>query len=307
MKKFNIGVIGAGYWGKKHISELAQLDNATLYAVSDALDQNLEWVKGNFSDVLLFKNYTELIGLDEIDGVIIATPNETHFQIGKDALLAGKHTFIEKPLCMTVKEGNELSQLADLNKRTLSVGHIYRFNNSIKKIKHLYEENFFGNLILVKFRWTNFMLVSPQRDVMFDLLPHIFDIINFITSKWPSNLKAVADSFTRETQEEYAFIIGKLGKALVNIEIGWLHPPKIRRLEIAGTKRSAIIDAVDQEIMIYENGEGTPLKVEVNNTIKSELEHFISSFNGSHPIINNASIGTNTVSVILDTISELKN
>jgi len=300
MKAFEIGVLGVGYWGRKIVEEWSNIPSVKVKAVSDLAKKNLELAKDRYGVEVLVHDYHEVLAIPSIKAVNICLPNMLHFQACKEALEAGKHVLVEKPLTLTSDEGKMLVALAEQKGLTLSVGHIYRFNNALVEIRRLIKEKFFGKVFLIELEWTNLEQPFADRDVIVDLAPHYFDIINFLLDEWPNRVTCVARPFRRKELEETAYIISELKSGIVShATLSWLSPKKVRQISVIGESRSAYIDAVGQEIMIYESGYTYKLGVERNNTIRTELLHFLQSISDPQTETRNSgNIGVMTVQLI---------
>lgn len=279
MKKLKIGVIGAGYWGKKILEEYAELasgnEEVSVESVCDLNDENLRYSRRLFDVAHLCHDYRELLSAPEIDAVNICTPNETHYQICTDALNADKHVLLEKPMTLRASEAHELIGLAKKKGLNLSVGHIFRFNNALRKARHLIQKGYFGDLFYLDLEWSTLMDVSG-RDIITDLAPHPFDILNFLTDLWPTRVTCRAKSYRSGNREEVAFIICELDdKAAAHMHLSWLMPGKTRKVRICGSQKAADIDCLSQEMSVSNGKKTRGLKVERNNTIRSELIHFL--------------------------------
>ena len=299
MNKFNVGVIGTGYWGKKLVDEFSNIQNISIEAISDLSDDNLKFCVDRFKIKKTLKDYHDLLAMPTITAVAVATPNEMHYQVCKDALEAGKHVLVEKPITLDSKKGWELVKLAEQKGLMLSVGHIFRFNNAIAEAKRLIKQRFLGKLFLVDFTWTNLEKPFTDRDVVFDLAPHMFDMMNFMLDAWPVEISA-AGSAHRTKVLETVYIHAKFADGLLSdATLSWVIPKKTRQVSIIGESRSMFIDAVGQEINVFESGYTYKLGIERNNTIKDEILHFIDSV--GNPMIetkNSGAIGVKTVELI---------
>jgi len=301
MAKFNVGVIGVGYWGKKIVDEYTKIENVNLMGVSDLDEKNLAFCADRYGVKKGYKEYELLLAQMDLQAVNVCTPNAVHYRICKDALEAGKHVLVEKPITLSSKEGKELVALAQKKGLTLSVGHIFRFNNALAEIKRLIkEEKFFGKLFLMELNWTNLEKAFPDRDVLFDLAPHMFDIQNYLLDQWPTQVICTGGSYRRKEGEETAYIMCRFKDGLISMaNISWLVPKKTRQILIVGESRSALIDAVGQEVTVYESGYTYRLGVERNNTIRDELMHFMKSI--GDPLTetkNSGAIGLRTIELI---------
>ncbi len=277
-------------------------------AVSDQLEKNLEFCRDRYGVKTLSHDYREVLEDDDIVAVNVCLPNSLHFMACKEALEAGKHVLVEKPITLTVADGRALVDLAEEKNLTLSVGHIYRFNNALQEVRRLMSQNFFGRTFMMNLAWMNLEPLYPDRDVIVDLAPHYFDIVNFIFDAWPVRITCVGKAYRRKELEETAYIASEMPSgAIAHATLSWLAPRKVREIELIGENRSALIDAVGQEVMIYESGYTYKLGIERNNTIRTELVHFLQSI--GDPLTetrNSGTIGVRTVEMIERTKESLQ-
>ena len=127
MNKF-IALIGAGYWGKNLLRNLYELE--VLHTACEVNKEIIDERKKKFFDVYYTTSYQEVLANDQIKAVVIATPAATHFEKVKQALLADKDVFVEKPLALKVEEGEKLVKLARERNRILMVGHNFTVSSS---------------------------------------------------------------------------------------------------------------------------------------------------------------------------------
>jgi predicted dehydrogenase len=278
MVKFNVGVIGAGYWGKKILYEYSTIKNVGIVGVSDLIQENLDHAKDRFDVEVLSTDYNDILDNKDIFAVNISTPNSTHFEVCKAALEKGKHVLIEKPITLNSDDAKKLIEIAKDGNLALSVGHIYRFNNALAEMRRLIEENFFGKIYLIELTWVNLEPLFEDRDVLFDLAPHSFDILNYLTGEWPVDISCIGGAYRRKEPEETAYIAARFSDGIVaHANLSWLVPKKKRDVLIVGENRTAEVGAVTQEVVIHESGYTYKLGIERNNTIRDELLHFIQS------------------------------
>ncbi len=303
----DVAVIGAGYWGKKVMSEYLSLarDNAgvDLSMVCDVNNESLAYCHQELgiSEKKLSPNYKDALDSDRIDAVHVCTPNETHYEICKQALMAGKHVLLEKPMAMYAKQAWEVVGLAEHNHLILQVGHIFRFNNALKTMRDLVAQDYFGTLYYLKLQWTTLMSSPLGRDIIFDLGPHPVDILNYVLKRWPSKVTCKARAYRRKLLEELAYFTLEFDTDLIaHVELSWLQPGKVRRLDVIGSERAAMVDCLDQTIQIHENGDGDAFNLDIvrNNTILDEVEHFAHSILGGKNSNNPGSIGATNTAVL---------
>jgi UDP-N-acetylglucosamine 3-dehydrogenase len=308
MSRFQVAVLGVGYWGKKIVDEYSNITGVKVRAVSDQLDSNLEFCKDRYKVPHLYHDYREVLVDETITAVNVCLPNRLHYQACRDALEAGKHILVEKPITLSSRDGHELVVLAQERNLTLSVGHIYRFNNALLEIRRLMSQNFFGRPFVMNFTWTNLEPAFPDRDVIVDLAPHFFDMVNFIYDAWPARITCTGKPYRRKEQEEVAFITCEMPSGvLANAHLSSLGPRKVRQIEIVGENRSALIDAVAQDVTVFESGYTYKLGIERNNTIRTELINFLHSIEDpTTETSNSGTIGVRTVEMIEQSMRSLR-
>jgi len=161
-----LGVIGIGRWGTKVAREYIALMNEGIIDSIILCDTDSSRLK-QFTNVITTNQLDEVIR--RVDGIHICTPNSTHYEIAKKALESGVHVLVEKPMTTDHNQAYELTELAVSENLILQVGHIYRFANAIKKIRELYENNYFGTVYYFNLTWTHLMPCMEEVDILWDL------------------------------------------------------------------------------------------------------------------------------------------
>jgi UDP-N-acetylglucosamine 3-dehydrogenase len=298
MNRPSVGVIGVGYWGKKHVEEYVAL-GADVTAV-DLNEDNIKFCAEKYG-VKTAKDYSDILLNEEIKTISICTPNETHYKIAKDCLNAGKNILVEKPLAMRIEQGRELIDFAKDNGSTLAVGHIFRFNNAINKVKEMIENYELGEIRIVKLKWANVEPLFEDRDVIFDLAPHPFDIINHLFKRNPDEVSCSGNAYRRSKSKgvEAVFINCMLGEIVINIELSWLTPPKTRSLVVVGSNKSVLVNCTAQTIEVVEDDKSYDLEIIPNNTIRTELQSFLSCIDDkSKKNVSDGEVGLDIVKMI---------
>ena len=300
MTKIKVGVIGTGHWGRKIVDEYTKIDDVDLIGISDLDRKNIEFCAERYGVKNGYSDYRELLDQEGLEAVNVCTPNSSHYEICKEALERGKHVLVEKPITMTSAEGWDLVNMAKEKGLTLSVGHIFRFNSALAETRRLIGERFFGKLFLIEMTWTNLEKSWPDRDVLMDLAPHMFDIQNYLLGEWPVEVTCSGKPSRRESGEETAYVVSAFRDGpMAMANISWLVPRKTRQIMLVGETRSAMIDAVAQEVTVYESGYTYKLGIERNNTIRDELMHFVKSIGDTETETKNSgTIGVRTVELI---------
>ncbi|MFX0016547.1 MAG: Gfo/Idh/MocA family protein [Promethearchaeota archaeon] len=248
-----MAVAGAGYWGKNHLRILNELGQVNLVC---AIEKNLSRAK-QFSRMYHIDyetSFDKAIRRDDIDGVIIATPNITHYQLASKAITNGKHVLVEKPMCLSSLEIVKLIDLAKESAVILMGGHTFSFNSAVLTLKEIINKGELGSLFFIL--CSRLGIFPPRTDsgVILDLSIHDIDVVTLLVDReLPLTITATGKSYLRRLFEEIAFITLEFENEIVaNITSSWLTPAKIRNCWISGTERTAFVDLIPQTIEIFE-------------------------------------------------------
>ena len=253
----NLGVIGCGHWGPNHIRVFSSLRKATVRAVSDLDPERLQYVAEQYPTVSLQTDFQAMLANAAIDAVVIATPTDSHYQIVKQALQAGKHVLCEKPLCRHVAEGAELVALAREKQALLMVGHIFLFNAGILKLKELLTAQALGKIFYLSATRTNLGPIRQDVNAVYDLATHDIAICHFLLDSMPVEVSAVGVAFLQQDLHDAAFISLKYPQGIVaNLRVSWLDPKKVRQLTIVGDQKMATWDDLAEmgPVILYDKG-----------------------------------------------------
>ena len=308
VKENGIAVVGAGYWGAKLVEEYLalskKLKDLELRAVVDGSPEALISIGDKFSlpRSMLKRNIDEVLEDPAITGVHIATPNETHYSLAMKSIASGKNVLLEKPMCLVSSDAFRLARSAEKNNLVLLIGHIFRFNNAINKVKEMYEKGSISGVRCVEMKWTSAMSPPANRDILFDLAPHPIDILNHIFEEWPVQVYAKGYSYERKKvgQEEVAYLtLDFPDNIIASVALSWLHHgPRERTVNIIGENNAVRIEAVEQTIQVFEENNVQEIPINRNNTIESEITHFINCIKTNDPPINSALTGIMNVTVL---------
>ncbi len=255
-----IGVIGCGYWGPNLIRNFAENENAELIWLCD-LDENRPLTfKRRYPTIKTTSNFQDLIDDSTLEAVVIATPVTTHFPLAKAALEAGKHVFVEKPFTASVKEAAELVELAAKKSLNIFVDHVFLYTGAVRKIKTLIDSGELGELLYFDSTRVNLGLFQRDINVVWDLAPHDFSIMDYLIGREPQQLSAVGSSHIAPDIENVAYVICKFDDEFIaHFHFNWLAPVKIRQMLIAGSKKMIIFDDNEpsEKLKIYDKGVDT--------------------------------------------------
>lgn len=301
----NVGVIGAGFWGQKHVEEYLGIKDANLTWVADPSPEATVMAKK--AGVPYVTNRVDTLLDSEVEAVSICVPNDDHFQIARQAIRAGKNVLVEKPLTDNYHTSQVLVEEAREAGVTLAVGHVFRFNNAINELRRRHRKGFFGEAYSLIARWTTLCPPIPDRGVIFDLTPHAFDIMHHVLGEWPTHVTAVGKGHRRPIYEEAAFVTAEFPSGTVgHVEASWLLPGKVRSVELVGSVRSAHVDALNQYLTIHDEESSFDAGVKPNNTIRDELVHFLDSCRNGHHSVNSGEIGRDVVRCVSAAVESMR-
>lgn len=236
-----LGVIGLGYWGPNIVRNAVTNSNITRVVCCDQDPKQLAKIKSSFNSVETIQNIDDLLKDDNIDAVAIVTPVDTHYSLAMKALEHGKHILVEKPFTSTVKEAEEILELADKKNLVTMVDHTFIYTSAVRKIKSLTESGQIGDLYYYDSVRVNLGLFQRDVNVIWDLAPHDFSIMNYILNKKPVSLKAMGADHVGKGLEDVAYVhINFADNLIAHFHLNWLSPVKIRKTLISGSKKMIV-------------------------------------------------------------------
>ena len=257
-----VGIIGLGYWGPKLARNLHNLPGVVVTMASDLRQERLDDLKKVYPDIVLTRNYKDLLN-DSMDAVVVATPVYTHYKLAREALLAGKHVLVEKPLTNNSAHGGELLTLAKERNLRLMVGHTFVFNPCVEAVKRVIQSGELGNVYYLNSTRVNLGLLQPDINVMWDLAPHDLSILSYILDDDPVKVNAFGSVYVNKSRNlpEVVYInLRYKNDVIANLRVSWLDPVKIRRLTVVGSKKMLVYDDIisDNKVMLYDKGVDVP-------------------------------------------------
>lgn len=248
-----IAVIGCGFWGPNFIRIAYQ--GGQLKHVVDLDEKQLEKIKKNY-EVNATTNYSEILKDKEVKGIIIATPTDTHYELAKAALQAGKSVLVEKPLTTSSSQSNELIKTADEKKLVLMVGHTFLYHPHILKLKEYIEKGELGKIYYICSTRVNLGQIRGDVNAMWNLAPHDISIANLLIGKEPLAVRAIGKDYLQNGMEDVVFLnIEYPDKVMAQIHVSWLDPEKVRKLVVVGSKKMAVFDDTkEQKLEILDKG-----------------------------------------------------
>jgi predicted dehydrogenase len=253
MTDLRFGMIGWGYWGPKIARNLSAMPDSTVSFIADMDIHRMRAIQPGIQTTTQVKD----VFRSDVDGVVIATPVRTHYQLAKEALLHGKHVLVEKPLTANLAEAEELVALAEQQERVLMVGHTFEYSPAVNELRKLIQNGDLGKIYCIEAERVNLGLFRSDINVIWDLAPHDISILLYILGKKPERIKVQAHAHLQAHIQDIAHLDLEFADGMAaHIHVSWLHPCKIRRVTVIGDERMAVYDDTNpaEMLKIYNKG-----------------------------------------------------
>lgn len=242
-KKIKVGVVGCGYWGPNLIRNFRSLSDCQLKMMCDLNTGRLQHLKSLYPEVAGETNFDHMLNGANLDAVVVATGVGSHFPMARASLLAGKHTFIEKPMASSVAQCEELVDLAQRKGLILMAGHTFLYSPVFRKIKEIVDKGDVGEIRYISARRLNLGLFQKDINVAWDLAPHDLSIILALIGEMPETVNCRGSAHVTPGVEDVTTMCLSFSKQRsATIQSSWLDPRKVREMTIVGSKRMIVYD-----------------------------------------------------------------
>jgi predicted dehydrogenase len=252
-----IGIVGYGYWGPNLLRNFCEVSDCRVVSVSDLRDARLAHVRSRYPAVKTTTSFEDLITDPHVDAVVIATPVCTHFDLAMQALRAGKHVLVEKPIATTSDQAQQLLDEADRRRLVLAVDHTFVYTGAVRKMHDLVADGGIGDIYYYDAVRVNLGLFQHDVNVMWDLAVHDLSIMDYVLPLRPCAVSATAISHVAGKPEDIAYLTLMFDAPLIaHVHVNWLAPVKVRRTLIGGSRRMIAYDDVEpsEKIKVYDKG-----------------------------------------------------
>jgi predicted dehydrogenase len=316
-----VGVIGVGYWGPNIIRNFDAYKETEMVVCSDLKQERLNFIKGKQPSLQTTTDYRDIIKNPAIDAVAICTPVFTHFQLAKEALEAGKHVFLEKPMTSTSAQAEELVELAAKKKLVLMLDHTFIYTGAVQLIKKHLDSGEIGDIYYFDSVRINLGLFQHDVNVIWDLAPHDISIMDFILNMKPEAVVATGSDHVGKGLEDVAYMTVYFPKNVIaHVHVNWLSPVKMRQTLIAGTKKmiawddnaplekikiydagitvNRTTDEIYDTLIQYRTGDMWAPKVPMTEALSAEVAHFTDCIKTGKTPITDGVAGLNVVRIL---------
>jgi UDP-2-acetamido-3-amino-2,3-dideoxy-glucuronate N-acetyltransferase len=284
-----VAVVGAGYWGKNLLRNFHSLN--ALGAVCDSDSERLDSFKQLYPSAKIFNAYSDVLRDPTIRAVAIATPAETHGDAVREALLAGKDVFVEKPLCLSVEVGADLVALAQKKDRILMVGHLLWYHPAVLKLKTLIDQGELGRLQYIYSNRLNLGKIRREENILWSFAPHDISVILGLLDETPDGIRAQGGNYLHQQIADVTISLLSFPSGVkAHIFVSWLHPFKEQKLVIVGDRKMAVFDDLEKKdkLLLYPHSidwkhhmpvpnkaEAQPVEIGTEEPLQAECRHFL--------------------------------
>lgn len=314
-----IGVIGYGYWGPNIVRNFNSASDAKVLMICDKNKESLKRAQKNWPGIETTADWRKVVNSPHIDAVTVITPVSTHYELARQALANGKNVFVEKPFTASSNEALELIELAEKKRLRIMVDHTFLFTSAVRKIKDIIDDGTLGELYYYDSTRVNLGLFQHDVNVIWDLAPHDFSIMDHLIKEKPVALSASGKAHINSKEDIAYIMVYFRNKMIAHFNVNWLSPVKLRNTLIGGEKKMLVwndIDA-DEKIKIYDKGvevrnsEGLydllvsyrsgdvwAPKVDHTEALKLEAEYFVKCVEGNKKPFNDGEAGLRVVKLL---------
>jgi len=253
-RKLRVAVVGCGYWGPKVIRAAAALPEVEIAALVDRELALATSVQRHFPAARTSASLTEALADETIDAVFVATNPATHVELAAEALSAGKHVLVEKPLALSAADCRTLGEQARAARLVLMVGHTFRFSPAVQHVRELLRNRELGEVYYIDSQRLNLGRVRSDVDTIWNFGPHDVSIIQHWFGSRPTAVNCHAYDYLQPGVPDLAFIVLEYDFAVAHIQLSWLSPNKVRRMTVVGSRKMVVYDDVANQVMIHDAG-----------------------------------------------------
>lgn len=328
----NVGVIGYGYWGPNLVRNFNRAEYCRMSMIADTNPERLKAIRRDYPHIEATENPDDILNNPAIDAVVIATPVCSHFTLARQALQNGKHVLIEKPITKSVRQAEELIEIAAHNNLALMVDHTFLYTGAVQKIKEIIDTKELGDIYYFDSVRVNLGLFQNDVNVVWDLAPHDFSIMQYILNEPPVNLAAVGAShfkYSKTPLENIAYITLNFQSGVIaHFHVNWVSPVKVRKMLIGGSRKMIVYDDLvsDEKVKIYDKGVQVNKPEEIykalvqyrignahipvidrHEALSLECEHFLDCIQNQKTPISDGKMGLEIVRLLEASDLSLKN
>lgn len=287
-----IAVFGCGYWGKNLVRNFHKL--GALEMVCDPAESGRATAKGIAPGIQVAETFEGALKNNAVGAIAIAAPAALHYKLVKAALQAGKDVFVEKPLCLDLREAEEVAELADKLGKVLMVGHLLQYHPCVQALHSLLAQGELGKLHYIISNRLNLGKIRTEENALWSFAPHdISVILSLAGSQLPEQVQCNGGEYLSHGVADTTLTAMRFaGGIRAHVFVSWLNPFKEQKLTVVGSGGIAVFDDTrpwNEKLVIYRkyltwaNGQvptpnkvqGEPVTVPESEPLQEECQHFI--------------------------------
>lgn len=316
-----VSQIGTGQWGRNLIRTFASLPNCQMKMFCD---QNPDTIRSltdqYYGQIQGTQNLEDIFNDRETEGVIIASPPDTHAALAMQALKAGKHVFVEKPLALNIDDAHKMIALSEKRKKILMVGHLLLYHPAVRKLKAFIDDGQLGDIHYLYSTRVNLGRIRDVENALWSLTAHDIAVAMHLLDQAPLEVSATGSAYLQKNIQDVVFVNLRFkNEVRSHIHASWLDPHKIRKFTVVGSKQMAVFDDMEtsEKLRLYDKGvdrqknEGTyetfltlrhgdihiP-RIEMVEPLRLECQHFIDCIESGKEPISGAKNGLDVLKVL---------
>ena len=306
-----VAVAGVGYWGKNLVRNFHDL--GALAVLCDAQDSVEASCRELYQHVRFCRDFSDVLSDPSVTAVAIATPAVTHYEMAKAALDAGKDVFVEKPLAIDVRHGEDLVKLAEARRRILMVGHILRYHPAILRLLALIREGALGKIDYLYSNRLNIGKIRTEENILWSFAPHDISVMLALLDEMPARVVCHGGAYLNRdvsdvTLSHFDFPSG----VQAHIFVSWLHPIKEQRLVVVGSEKMAVFDdTAEHKLVLYPHrvewknrmptavkAKGEIVDLDGREPLRAECQHFLDCVASRTPPVSDGAEGLRVLRVL---------
>tara|TARA_B100000676_G_scaffold24333_1_gene21845 strand:- start:1479 stop:2495 length:1017 start_codon:yes stop_codon:yes gene_type:complete len=311
-QKKNTAVLGCGHWGKNLVRNFNKL--GALGLVCDVGEPGRAKSKELAPDVEVSAEFEEAFTRDDIEGVVLATPAETHLELAMRAMESGKDVYVEKPMALDFREGVRMKEFADRHKRILMVGHILEYHPAVKRLRALLADGTLGKVNYIYSNRLNFGKIRTEENALWSFAPHDIAVILRLVGEMPLEVTATGGSYITPNLADVTISTMHFRSGVrAHIFVSWLNPFKEQKLVVMGDKKMAVFDDVSKDAKLslhqkrvdFDNrvpqlstGENEVLELAEEEPLRNECQHFLDCIESREEPLTSAESGIQVLRVL---------
>lgn len=316
-----VGVIGYGYWGPNLVRNFFECPATQVVAVADLSQDRLSLASRRHPGIEVTTDYKVLLRNHQVDAVAISTPVTSHFKLALEALQAGKHVLVEKPMTATSEQAIQLIEEAERRSLVLMVDHTFVYTGAVRKIRELIDQNFLGQVYYYDSTRVNLGLFQHDTDVIWDLAVHDLSIMEYVLPELPVAVSATGIGHVQGASENIAYVTAFYDSPLIaHVNVNWLSPVKVRKTLIGGSRQMIVYDdmvssekvkvydkgitvksgpeSVYKSLISYRSGDMYCPQLDVTEALRVEAQHFADCIEEKRTPLTDGHAGLRVVSVL---------